>query len=158
MTDGKLPQYGDRIEAVGFPESDMYRINLSRAIWRPCTRATTGNDDSPKFLSVLQLMATDTGFSRYESRAHGQTVRLRGIVRTLPSPTENNGRFSIESDGFLVQVDAQATPDALSGLSVGCEIVVSGTCIMESENWRPSPSRPSAASSSSCAHGRTSSS
>ena len=143
VSDGILPKYGDRIEAVGFPESDMYRINLSRAIWRPYARQDTTVKSDPEFLTIRQLLTDDTGFSRYESRAHGKTVRLRGIVRTLPSSTEPSGRFSIESDGFLVQVDAQATPDALNGLSVGCEISVTGTCIMESENWRPSVPFPS---------------
>ena len=30
--EGGAPKYGDKIEAVGFPESDLYRVNLSRAV------------------------------------------------------------------------------------------------------------------------------
>ena len=35
FAEGKMPSADESIEVVGFPETDLYRVNFSRAIWRP---------------------------------------------------------------------------------------------------------------------------
>lgn len=44
LAKGSLPRFGETIDAVGFPETDLYRINFSRAIWRPSTTNFDGTD------------------------------------------------------------------------------------------------------------------
>lgn len=136
-----LPQTGDMIEAVGFPESDLYRINLGRVIWRKLPHPNTSND-IPVSVTAADLQTDASGRRRFDPYAHGRAIRLRGIVRNLPGDGNDDSRFNIESGAYIVPVDVSATPDALLGLSVGCEISVAGICVMESENWRPNAPFP----------------
>ena len=48
--------------------------------------------------------------------------------------SNEDGRFNIESGAFIVPVDVSETPHAIRGLSVGCEIAVSG-CVTDIDNW-----------------------
>ena len=133
---GNTPRYGDMIEAVGFPESDLYRINLCRAAWRRLT-AKPMADETPRDVSADELQTDTEGRRCFDPYIHGHVIRLRGIVRNLPGAENGDGRLNIESDKFIVPVDASATPAALRGLEVGCEVSVAGTCVMEIDNWRP---------------------
>jgi len=133
---GSAPRYGDRVEAVGFPESDLYRINLSRATWRRVPSVVAA-DETPRSVEADALLTDETGRHCFDPYAQGHAIRLRGIVRNMPGEGNVDGRFNIESGKFIVPVDASATPDAMNGLSVGCEVSVAGTCVMEIDNWRP---------------------
>ena len=134
--EGGAPKYGDRIEAVGFPESDLYRVNLSRAVWRKVQDGKT-TDETPRDVTAEELLVDTEGRRRFDPYIHGRAIRLRGIVRNMPGEGNVDGRFNIESGKFIVPIDASATPDALNGLSVGCEVSIAGTCVMEIDNWRP---------------------
>ena len=134
--DGEAPKYGDRVEAVGFPESDLYRINMSRAIWRKVLPAATP-DETPRSVEADALLTDEAGRRCFDPYAQGHAIRLRGIVRNMPGERNLDGRFNIESGKFIIPIDVSATPDALNGVAVGCEVSVSGTCVMETDNWRP---------------------
>ena len=133
---GNAPPYGACIEAVGFPESDLYSINLSCAAWRRLP-AKPMADETPRDVSADELQTDMEGRRCFDPYIHGHAIRLRGIVRNLPGAENGDGRFNIESGKFIVPVDASATPAALRGLEVGCEVSVAGTCVMEIDNWRP---------------------
>ena len=51
-----LPPCGAVVKAVGFPETDLYRLNLSRAIWR-ATDAAMPPEPPPEDLTADRLMA-----------------------------------------------------------------------------------------------------
>lgn len=131
-----LPAVGASVEVVGFPESDLYNINLTRAIWRttPGTKAEFG---TPTTASTESLLSDSSGHPRYDYLAHGRLIRLSGIVRNLPGEGNDDGRFNLESGRFIVPVDVSSCPVALSAIGVGYGIEVSGVCVMETENWRP---------------------
>jgi len=134
--ENNAPTYGDRIEAVGFPESDLYRINLGRAIWRRLPVESMA-DEPPRDVQAEELLTDMEGRRRFDPYLHGHAIRLHGIVHSLPGERNVDGRFNIESGKFIVPIDASATPSALNGLSVGCEVSVAGTYAMEIDNWRP---------------------
>ena len=135
LAHGKPPRYGDRIETVGFPETDLYRINLSRAVWRPVSPRPF-SPESARDLTVRQLLVDRQGRSRINARHHGHAVRLNGLVRSLPGVDSHDGRLYLEDDGFLIPVDASACPAALDGVTIGCTLEAIGTCVTETDNWR----------------------
>jgi len=137
LTQGGPPAYGDYIEAVGFPETDLYFVNLTRAVWRPHEQPDIGTDQPPQPVSPAALLTDAKGRNRVSVRFHGQPVSLRGTVRSTPSPHAEDGRIVISCDGINVPVDVSAHPEFADRLTVGCEIVVAGTCVMDIENWRP---------------------
>ena len=131
---GEPPNYGERIEAVGFPETDLYRINLSRAVWRPA-QPVPFRPEPAQGLTIRQLLVDPQGRSRINAQCHGHVVRLNGLVRSLPGVDSQDGRLYLEDEGFLIPVDASACPAALGGVTIGCTLEVTGTCVTETDNW-----------------------
>ena len=70
---------------------------------------------------------------------HGQPIRIRGILRTLANVS---GRLMVESERMMIAVDIGPCPDVTSRLSPGCEVEVSGICVMPTDNWQPNASPP----------------
>lgn len=60
----------------------------------------------------------------------------------VPSSTSPQSVMTLNSENFTIPVDVSANRNALTRLSVGCEIEVTGTCIVESKNWRPHSALP----------------
>ena len=131
-----LPAVDSSVEVVGFPESDLYNINLTRAIWRT-TPGTDVEPEAPATASTESLLSDSSGHPRYDYLAHGRLIRLSGIVRNLPGEGNDDGRFNLESGRFIVPIDVSSCPEALSAIGVGYGIEVSGVCVMETEDWRP---------------------
>ena len=129
-----LPACGEFIEAVGAPETDLYTLNLSRAIWR---RANGEASPAPQAecLPISRLFTDKHGHATIIQALHGHVLRFTGKVRSLPAI--GNERLVLEIDGHSLPVDFSATPGALEGVGIGCTIDVTGTCVMETENWRP---------------------
>ena len=131
---GPLPSYGDFIEAVGAPETDLYTLNLSRALWRRANGTATPPTQAES-VPISRLFTDVRGNATIDPYYQGQVLKFAGKVRALP--TLGNERLSLECDDHALPVDFSAAPDLLDDIEIGCEIEVTGTCVMETENWRP---------------------
>ena len=136
LSKDKLPLVGESIDVVGFPETDLYRINFSRAIWRYALQKAPVHTEITTNITAYILMTDRHGKSAINADFHGRTVRLSGTVRSLPS-VGNDGRFYLESDGYTLPVDISANPVLAENLEIGSIIDVTGVCVMDIENWRP---------------------
>ena len=141
LVQGTTPAYGTTVEVVGFPESDLYRINLARAVWRTSAQSIPC-DETPRSITVASFMSDARGRRCYDPYAHGKALRLKGEVVSLPSVGNDDGRLTLQNGDYLVPIDFSANPDALDGIEAGCTLDVTGTCIMESENWQPHSAFP----------------
>ena len=130
-----VPEAGLRIEAVGFPETDLYDVNLNNVRWRPAH----GNPIPPLPLIRLPegyIQAGGATPQQMQSALHGRTVVVTGIVRGLPQ-SESDRRFILECEGSLLPIDFSSCPAAISGLTIGCTVEVRGVWVMVADNWRP---------------------
>ena len=129
------PTSGASITAVGFPNTDLYRINLVRAIWRsvpgPNNPLEVGSPARPR-----DILYDESGNRRYDATYHGRAIRMEGIVRGLRFVGDETS-LKLECDGHLVDVDASACPSAIDGLEVGCGVAISGVCSINTEPWSP---------------------
>ena len=130
----QLPSCGDFIEAVGVPETDLYTLNLSRAIWR---RTSDRAAPAPRVESVPvgRLFTDKLGHTAIIQAFHGHVLRFSGKVCSLPAI--GNERLTLECDGYVLPVDFSTMPSALEGIEIGCRVEITGVCVMETENWRP---------------------
>lgn len=132
-----LPLCGERILAVGLPETDLFRINLSYARWRKdagARRVSAAETPEPASEAIFW---DDGGHRSIRGEAHGRLVCAGGIVRTIPSQVDADLRMVIDSGGVLIPVDLTLAPDAASGVPIGCEIEVTGRCILLADSgWR----------------------
>ena len=130
------PKVGDTIEVVGFPETDLYHINLSRAIWRKASMPPV-QPEMPNDISAKELVLNHLKRPGFNVGFYGKTVRIAGMVRSLPSIDTDNGKLYLENDGVVIPIDISANPHSADDIAIGCTIRITGVCVMEVENWRP---------------------
>ena len=142
LADSPPPAAGDFVEIAGFPETDLYRINFTRAIWRKCGEWGMGNGEREVALDVTpDDIATRTGgVVCIDADFHGRLVRLRGKVAKMPDVGEHT--VWLDCANRLVAVEADAAGSALDELSVGCIVEAIGIVVMDTENWRPNAPFP----------------
>ena len=144
-----LPSCGDRIAVVGYPESDMYRINLARAQFRSPwgsdpSVSPAGSDPhgNPEDVTPETILLDGRGKQMIKPNYHGRLVRMTGLVRALPAEAGDERVLYIDCGKFLIPADVSAKPEIASGLEIGCMVKVTGVCVLESPNWRPSMAFP----------------
>ena len=131
----RLPEAGTWIEAVGFPETDLFTVNLANARIRPSANGCA-HAESPQNVSAYRI-SHQPFTKRYDLDFYGHLVRFAGIVRAISRQQGEPGRLTIESDGILVPIDAGTSAKALDKVEIGCQIEATGVCVMELESWRP---------------------
>ena len=136
---GKPPAPGSDIEAVGYAGTDLFNVNLSNAIWRPCGDINLPPEQITD-LTIKDLIADVSGEQKIQTEYHGETVRLSGTVQSILSGNRNSQRIVLASGGYTIPVDFGSADNALEAIKTGCRIAVTGTFIAETENWsRMSP-------------------
>lgn len=141
--DGAPPQAGDFIEAVGSAETDTYFLNLTRARWRKAEPFEAAAQP-PRKMTAREIMTQKNGHLLISTQLHGQTVRIRSLVRSIPDPEFGNRTVFAESDGITFPIDVSSCPDALEMLEPGSTVDVTGICWVEIDNWRPTAVFPQA--------------
>ena len=137
------PACGSSVEVVGTPETDLYRINLGDAAWRPLG-AQTQEHEPPAVMTAEELLTDGRGNYKINPTLHGRAIRLDGTVVNLPGNDPAYGIITLKSGDFAVPVDISANRGIADELSVGCRISVAGTCVVETEAWRPHSAMPRA--------------
>ena len=133
----KPPAYAERVMAVGFPETDLFNINMSNARWQLVkSEASHGATEAPTNVTVRTLLPKAGKLDIIASANFGKVVSLEGVVRSLPAPENANERMLLESEGLIMPIDASSCPGAFSGLSIGCRVRVAGVFIFEADSWR----------------------
>lgn len=132
LSGSPVPEYGATIEAVGLVRTDLYRMNLSDAIWR-CKDITAIKDDEVE--EVRTILTDAKGSSRIIPTVHGRTFRIRGTVQDRPSSDMQYALVTLKCGSETIPVDVSANRSVLDSISIGCIIEVTGTCIVECDNW-----------------------
>ena len=130
------PQWGDLIEVAGFPETDLYRVNLVRAVWRPNSRLSSNVPRPPPVpVSPKEILTDSEGRASIDPLFHGRTIKIKGRVATLPGG--DSERLNIEADNCIVPVELDPRAEESPGLVPDAIVEATGVCVMETENWRP---------------------
>lgn len=130
------PQWGDLIEVAGFPETDLYRVNLVRAVWRPNSRLSSNVPRPPPVpVSPKEILTDSEGRASIDPLFHGRTIKIKGRVATLPGG--DSERLNIETDNCIVPVELDPRAEESPGLVPDAIVEATGVCVMETENWRP---------------------
>jgi len=136
MSTETLPSCGDFIEIVGYPDTDIFHINFTRAIWRPA--ATWPAEDVPVCdTTALKVMTDEHGTTKVDVSLYGKPLRLKGSVKVLPGGTDDSGVFLLDNAGYVLPVDMSSCREKLSELAVGSVVRATGICIFNIENYRP---------------------
>ena len=137
ITSGPPPRCGEHVAVVGFPETDLFILNLGKALCRPIpadsnTVYSVAEEQAPIRLSPAFDM------DKVLRECYGQVIGLRGTVVTVPSDNQDTSSiFGLACGNRLIPVDASACPSALNGIPPGSMVDVSGVCLINTTNWNP---------------------
>lgn len=138
FSSGPLPSYGQTIRAVGLPETDLYRINLTRVSWEAVPSAPHADEDAPQLVSPGDIISDSSDGAQVNNGYFGKAIRIRGRILSIPDGGRT-GIIHLESGNRVFTADASRCPSALDGVDVGFFVEVAGVCILESNNLhRPS--------------------
>ena len=124
-----LPRYGTPIEAVGLPESDLFHVNLINVSWRALKQDLL-SPEPPVRVSPKRIIVSENGNRRVNCGYHGHAITLSGVVRSI-SDDDADKRLYVESESCIVPVNTDAVPGLTADLSVGSQVEVTGTCVVE---------------------------
>lgn len=131
------PRLGEAGVFVGYPYTDLMRINLMRARFRPGDGPETP-EDGPETVSAEDLVAgkllttNDIWLVTY----HGKLLRLNGTVLSLPTEQSPEQRLYLDCGAVQVPVDISACPEVARQVAVGSQVEATGRCLLETESWR----------------------
>jgi len=151
LSGANAPQWGDLIEVAGFPETDLYRVNLVRAVWRLFDKrrdaASPSQHDHSQYaasqrdasrnaaiVSPRKILTDSEGRASIDPLFHGRTIKIKGRVATLPGG--DSERLNIEADNCIVPVELDPRAEESPGLVPDAIVEATGVCVMETENWR----------------------
>ena len=138
VSDAPLPAPGDAICAVGYPQTDLFRINLVKASWRTEADAVTNvSCPPPREVTALQLAPYAQERDDLLNLHHGRTIRLDGIVQSCRPPGATaDGEIVLSCDGRNIRI---ICPKSVGGMSVrpGSVVRVTGICNQPCDTWQP---------------------
>jgi DNA-binding CsgD family transcriptional regulator len=116
ITSGPPPRCGEHVAVVGFPETDLFILNLGKALCRKIpddvnTVDSVAEEQEPIRLSPAFVM------DKVLRECYGQVIGLRGTVVTVPSDNQDTSTvFGLACGNRLIPVDASACPSALNAI------------------------------------------
>ena len=131
------PACGTQITAVGYPATDLFNLELTRAIFKPVGSAGH-QPEKPIDLSLQTICKKEVpDRAIIDASLHCQLVRLVATVKSLPAERELNKRILVGDDTISIPVDLGLHSKCADSLQVGCTIEITGRCLLESDRWRP---------------------
>ena len=132
------PGLDDYVDVVGFPESDLYTINLARAAWRKSeTPPPPSAAEAPTEYTMARLFRDVAGVATPSAQLHGKLLKIRGVIRRLPLPDDPVNTALVESSGHFLEISPGLSASLFDGLEIGSSIAVTGIAFIEKEHWRP---------------------
>ena len=137
MLDGVPPPgNGDYVKAVGYPASDLFRVNLTRAITRSEPNAGSCTEEAPEAINPENLTIEDDRPTPNAVRFyHGRAIRYRGVVMEPTGRANPSTLLRLNTGTAMTTVNAGASGLDLGAIPVGAEVEVTGICVLEGENW-----------------------
>ena len=135
-TDERLPACGDSVEVAGLPETDLYRINLTRAVWRPAPPMEFPAE-SALAVTARSILAGDVSREGIDYLLQGRLVRLDGVVQALPNDVAREKIVYVDNDGVTVPIDVSGLREGPGDIRLSSTVEVTGVCVFDLDNWRP---------------------
>ena len=131
--DSTLPHCGDTCQFVGYPQTDLYRINLNRALYRPVDGLKI-QPEHPERISTRQIIANSWHRPALSELYHGHLIRVSGIVRSRPNENSRDQLLILDDDGVQVAVDVSSNPAIAQMVPLDSIVAITGVCLLVTEN------------------------
>lgn len=125
---------GSRVKVLGYPSTDGFTLRLSRAVVHPLDSTPYPEPNVQAFSEdhIRELLTHDY-YGKTQLR--GRRIRVSGTLADFHRPPHDSGVFQISVAGRLLDVDCSCIRKETRDLAPGCRLSVTGTCVLETENW-----------------------
>lgn len=132
----ELPAVGEHVTVVGFPDTDLYGINLIYARCRP-SQSPNGFDPRPQPIATTlrHLLTDERGRPRINGYSHGRLLRIRGTVLDVQPSL---ALLSINDDGLTTSIDCSSSASAIPSIETNSKIEAVVLAVVETDRWRES--------------------
>jgi hypothetical protein len=132
----ELPTAGEHVAVVGFPDTDLYAINLIYARCKPLPKkAAIGTEPKPVNVALRKLLTDVRGRPGINGYSHGRLLRIKGTVLDVQPSLM---LFSLNDDGFTLPVDCSSSPDVIPRLEPNSKVEIVALAVTETDSWRES--------------------
>lgn len=134
--DGNLapPKCNDTCQFVGYPQTDMYRLNLGKALYRPA-EGVEPTADEPEDVTFRHITDNSFHLPSVDELYHGHLIRIRGTVRSVLKGVGDDLTLILDNEGDQVSVDISSNPEIAQTTPLGSIVRITGTCLLVTENW-----------------------
>ena len=130
MTNGELPRIGDEIEVVGYPQTDLYNINLNHAMWRRMEKPLVYSDQRDELEEEdLEIIP---GVSPAVQHAH--VVEVRGRIYRRQEAPGKSPRYFLDCNGENMEIVLSGAAED-SFVEINSIAKIRGRCLIEAEPW-----------------------
>ena len=126
---------GDTAEVIGYPSTDGFTLRLSRAILRHVHDGAAFAEPSPKVFSEGDIANHISDDILSKNTLQGCRARICGTVADFGDRQCREGTFLLSIAGRLLEIDFSSAPEAAGRIETGCRVQVTGTCVLDTENW-----------------------
>ena len=135
LSGGPFPPVGEWIEASGYPDTNLYNINLMQSVWRKSAPRLCA-ERPPATIAPSQLKTDSAGRPCLNAHMHAKPVTMQGTVRRIWRGSNGEMVFALDDGTHSVDVTC-GTGVNLAKIAEESKVQVTGICIMEAEAWRP---------------------
>lgn len=130
----ELPTVGTHVVVAGYPDTNLYGINLAFARCRrleypPAKEAAP----QPITITLRDLLCDSQGRRRINGYSHGRLLRMTGIVLDIQPSLQ---MFSFHADGFTMPIDYSDSPLAFGKLEANSTVEIVALAVVESDAGR----------------------
>jgi len=138
LKDGETPPTcGEAIAVAGFPDTDLFILNFTRA----SCRALSGEEASALNVATEETppsrLPPDFDMDKVLRDYYGHIVTLRGTVFAAPSYDGRASTMNLLSSGRIVQVDGTSCRETAEVIAPGSEVEATGLCVINTTTWNP---------------------
>ena len=125
---------GETVEVIGYPATDGFTLRLSRAIGRPIDGPSFTEPAVSRF-SEAHLKDLFTHDYYGKSKLQGCRIQVVGTLADFRRRPSESGMLQLVAAGHILDVDCSSIRRQVEDLAPGCRLRVTGTCVLETENW-----------------------
>ena len=141
VRDSSVPCVGTSVTVAGFPTTDLFNVNLTRAICREIQPVHVAPSPVTNVTATV-LFTDERGQRRINTKLHGQAVRVRGKVSNAPLATDNGWQLQLHDGGLVVSVNVDSCRAEAAAIAEGSVVEATGVCVLDAANWQPTDILP----------------
>ena len=130
------PVCGSSVKIVGYPETDLFNVTLTRAKYRALEPLGLANEN-PEQIVLRDVHQPNDEFDTLRPGYHGKLVKLVTTITGLPAAGDANRRVIVSDGTFSLPVDLGLHPEIGELLQVGSVVELTGRCLLEASRWQP---------------------